>query len=310
MNENIYTQLSRYTQPILILFGTIGALLNQILFNRRKLIKKASCTLYWRALSFNDLLVLYIIVLTQWFNDQFHFDPSIKYLWYCKIRTYATYCLYAISPYCIVLVCIDRLCRTSKYSSLRNIATSSIARKIIIITIIIICLVYFHILLQFNIIQSICRPLQFSYYRFLGYFVLFFYCLLPPILMSVFSSWTLILLHSHRKRQEKKYKLIIILPHKHHCSRDYQLLKILFLYVATNIICTLPFSILMLLDVHRYHSSHQLITFIKYSLLLCNLNHCTSFYIYTLGTPLYRRELLHLIESFQRRVVLWFDLPH
>ncbi|CAF2977560.1 unnamed protein product [Rotaria sp. Silwood2] len=242
MNENIYTQLSRYTQPILILFGTIGALLNQILFNRRKLIRTASCTVYWRVLSLNDLLVLYIIVLTQWFNDQFHIDPSINYLWYCKIRTYAIYCLYAISPYCIVLVCIDRLCRTSKYSSLRNIATPCKARKIILITIIIIFLVYFHIPLQFTIHHSICYPLKFSYYRFLGYFLFFFYCLLPPILMSIFSSWTLILLHRHRQKQEKKYQLKIILSHKRRYNRDYQLLKILFLYVATNIICTLPIS--------------------------------------------------------------------
>ncbi|CAF1317776.1 unnamed protein product [Rotaria sordida] len=304
MNENIYIQLSRYTQPILILFGTIGALLNQILFNRRKLLKKASCTLYLRALSFNDLLVLYIIVLTQWLNDQFHFDPTVKYLWYCKIRTYATYCLYAISPYCIVLVCIDRLCRTSKYSSLRNIATPRIARKIIIITIILIFLIYFHIPFQYSIIHSICHPLKFSYYHFLGYFLLIFYCLLPPILMSLFSSWTIILLHRHRQNQIKKYQLRIISSYKHHYNRDYQLLKILFLYVTTNIICTLPFSILMLLDVHQYHSDSQLIIFIKCSVLLCNLNHCTSFYIYTLGTPLYRRELIHFIQSFRKRFIL------
>ena len=137
MNENIYIQLSRYTQPILILFGTIGALFNQILFHRRKLLRKASCSFYFRALSINDLLVLYIIVLTQWLNDQFHFDLTIKYIWYCKIRTYATYCLYAISPYFIVLVCIDRLCRTSKNSQIRHIATPPIAHQIISITIII-----------------------------------------------------------------------------------------------------------------------------------------------------------------------------
>ena len=65
MNENIYIQLSRYTQPVLIIFGTIGALLNQLLFHRRKLLRTASCSFYLRALSINDLLVLYVIVLTQ-----------------------------------------------------------------------------------------------------------------------------------------------------------------------------------------------------------------------------------------------------
>ncbi|CAF3273420.1 unnamed protein product [Rotaria socialis] len=306
MNDNIYVQLSRYTQPVLIIFGTIGALLNQILFHRRKLIKKASCTVYLRALSINDILVLYLIVLTQWLNDQFHWDPSGTYVWFCKIRTYAMFILYAMSPYYIVLVCIDRLCRTSKYSSLRKIATPSKAHRIIIITVLMVILAYSHILFQYNINRSKCFARNFSYYHVLGYFILIFYCLLPPLLMSIFSSWTLILLHCYRRKQEKQYHLKIILPSKNHrCNRNYQLLKILFLYVTTTIICTLPFSILMLLHTHQFNSNRQLVVYIKTAVLLCNVNHCTSFYIYTLGTPLYRRELLHLMQSFRRRFVLW-----
>lgn len=304
MNENIYIQLSRYTQPLLIIFGTIGAVLNQILFHRRKLLKTASCSYYFRALSINDLLVLYVIVLTQWLNDQFNLDPTNQYQWYCKIRTYATYCLYTISPYCIVLVCMDRFCRASKHSHLRNIATLHRAHRIILITIIFISLVYIHIPFQYRLIDSICIPLNLSYYRFLGYFLLIFYCVLPPILMSIFSTWTLISLHRRRERQKKKYQLRIIVRRKHRHYRDYQLMKILFLYVTTNILCTLPFALLILLDVYRYHSNGQLMIYIKCAVLLCNLNHCTSFYIYTLGTPLYRRELLRLIRPIQRPFIV------
>ncbi len=298
MNENIYIQLSRYTQPILILFGTIGALINQILFHRRTLLKTASCSLYIRVLSINDLLVLYIIVFTQWLNDQFHIDPIIHYVWYCKIRTYAAFCLYTISPYCIVLICIDRFCRTSEYIQYRRIATPRIARHMIILTILLIFLIYFHILFQYRIIHSKCIPLNLIYHHFLGYFLLIFYCLCPPILMSIFSSWTLILLHRHRRIQQRKYDSRIILPCKRHYHRDYQLIKILFLYVITNIICTLPFAIIFLLHIYYYDSNNQLFILIKCSILLCNLNHCTNFYIYTLGTPIYRRELKYLIREY------------
>jgi hypothetical protein len=304
MNENIYIQLSRYIQPTLIIFGTIGALFNQILFRRRKLLRTASCSFYFRALALNDLLVLYIIVLTQWLNDQFQFDPTSKYIWYCKIRTYLMYCLYAISPYYIVLVCVDRLCRTSKYTSIRCIATPRRARQIISITVVIIFLIYFPILFQFGIGHSICMPLKLSYYRFLGHFLIILYCFLPPLLISIFSCWTLISLRRRQKKQQQKYQLKILLPHNRRRYRDYQLIKILLLYVSTNIICTFPFAILILLDVYRYNSNHQLMPYIKSAVLLCNLNHCASFYIYTLGTPLYRRELIHLIRSRQRHYVL------
>jgi hypothetical protein len=293
--------LSRYSQPLLIILGTIGGLLNQILFHRRKLLRTASCSCYFRALSVNDLLVLYIIVLTQWLNDQFHFDPTKTFLWYCKIRTYTMYCLYAVSPYLIVLVCVDRFCRTSKYVQLRNIATPRIAYQIIFVTIMMIFLAYFHIPFRYGIIHSMCTSSNASYYHFLGHFLLIFYCLLPPILMSIVSSWTFISLRRRREKQKKKYNLRIISLNRRRYYRDYQLIKILFLYVTTNIICTLPFATLMLLGVYRYYSDPQLLIFIKYAVLLCNLNHCTSFGVYTLGTPLYRRELLHLIKTIRKR---------
>ena len=305
MNEDFYIQLSFYTQPIIIFFGTIGALFNQILFRRKKLFRKASCSFYFRALSINDLFVLYFIVLTQWFNDQFKFNPTIKYIWYCKIRTYSMYCLYAISPYFLVLACFDRLCRSSKNSQLRRIATPAIARHIIPLIILLIMIIYCHILFEFNIINSICIPLNISYLQFLAYFLLIFYCLLPPILMSIFCSWTYFLLYHRRQKQQIRYNFKIYSSHKHRHYRYYQLIKILFLYVTTNIICTLPFAITFLLNVYKFNSNPQLSILVKCTILLANFNYCSSFYVYTLGTPLYRQELLYLINTFRKRFIIF-----
>ncbi|CAF1047586.1 unnamed protein product [Rotaria sordida] len=299
MNEDIYIQWSFYIQPIIILFGTVGSLLNQILFHRRKSLRTASCSLYFRSLSINDLLVLYIIVLSQWLNDQFHFDLTIKYLWYCKIQTYTMYCSYAISPYFLVLGCFDRLCRTSRHIQLRHIATVNMARQIRQIIIILIFVIHGHILFQFNIIHSMCTPINIFYFQFFAYFLLMFHSLLPPILMSIFCGCTLLLLYRRRQKQQHRYGLNIHSSHKRLRYRDYQLIKVLFLYVTTNILCTLPFAIVFLQYVYKYNSSPQLAIFVKFTVLLGNLNYCSSFYIYTLGTPLYRRELLHLIKTFR-----------
>jgi hypothetical protein len=304
MNENLYIQLSRYTQPILILLGTIGAVLNQILFRRRQILRTASCSIYLRVLSANDLLVLYIVVFTQWLHDQFHVDLTSKSTWYCKTRTYAMYCFYAISPYCLVLVCIDRFCRTSNCTRIRKFATLRTAHRLIFVIITLILLVYAHIPFQYSTSGSICRPKSLPYYRFLACFLFVFYCLLPPILMSIFSSWTLFAIRTRRERQQKKYNLHIRSASKLRLCRDYQLMKILFLYVTSNIVCTLPFSILLLMHVNRWSSSNHLILYIRCSVLLCNLNHCTSFYMYTLGTPVYRRELIRLMRSVRERFLL------
>ncbi len=78
MSDAIYFQFKRYSQPPLIIFGTIGAVLNQILFFYRKSLRKSSCSLYFRALSANDILVLYTVVLPLWLSSQYRIDLSQK----------------------------------------------------------------------------------------------------------------------------------------------------------------------------------------------------------------------------------------
>jgi len=56
--------------------NNIGVIPNQILFFYRKPLKISSCSLYFRALSANDLLVIYTVVLPLWLASQFNIDPS------------------------------------------------------------------------------------------------------------------------------------------------------------------------------------------------------------------------------------------
>jgi hypothetical protein len=119
--------------------------------------------------------------------------------------------------------------------------------------------------------------------------------------MSTFCICTYVLLNHHRRKQQIRYGLIIYSSRKRRRYRDYQLIKILFLYVTTNIICTLPFALIFLLNVYKFNSNPQLLILVKCTVLLANLNYCSSFYVYTLGTPLYRRELLNLIRTLRRQ---------
>ncbi|CAF4051343.1 unnamed protein product, partial [Adineta steineri] len=79
MSDAVYFQFTRYSQPILVIFGTIGAVLNQALFYYRKPLRMSSCSLYFRMLSLNDLLVIYITILPLWLASQFNINPSTSY---------------------------------------------------------------------------------------------------------------------------------------------------------------------------------------------------------------------------------------
>jgi uncharacterized membrane protein (DUF106 family) len=86
-------------------------------------------------------------------------------------------------------------------------------------------------------------------------------------------------------------------------QRDNQLLKMLFIYVVSQLICTIPFSIVLLIVVYELPSpSATSILLFRVFILLFNVNFATSFYAYTLSTPFYRHELYSLIRDIYKRI--------
>ncbi|CAF3373563.1 unnamed protein product [Rotaria sp. Silwood2] len=299
MADSIYYQLSRYTQPPIIILGTTGVIFNQILFYCRKPLRATSCSLYFRALSLNDLLVLYIYVLLQWLVDQYGFDPTKKYNWYCKTKTFVQTSLYTLSPYFVVLACFDRLCTSSTNVRLRRIATIRIASFLIPCMAIFVFAAYLHIPIWYALVSqstiSTCTVLNTLYIRVFAIFLVLFLGFTPPFLMIVLCLITLIFLRRQRHR-------IMPINQARLRQRDNQLLKMLFLYVASHLICTIPFSIVLIIIVYQLPTPSPKMTLLfRLFVLLFNINFSTSFYIYTLGTPLYRHELFSLIKNIYNR---------
>jgi len=298
--SSLYVQLSRYIQPTIIVFGTIGALFNLILFFIRKNLRSTSCSLYFRALSFNDLLVLYIVILPQWLRDQFGIDWTTKYDWCCRISLYLTFTLYALSPYYVVLGCFDRLCTSSTNARLRKIATIRVASFLIPSMVIIVFAVYCHVPIEYKLVttstDSYCTVTDSDYYTGFAALLLIFSCLTPPLLMLIFCSITLIFLRQQRRR-------IMPVNQTRVRQRDNQLLKMLFIYVISNIICILPFSLTYFLQVYNVQNTSGFTnTFVEVFILLININYAISFYLYTLGTPFYRDELFSLMKIIWQRI--------
>ncbi|CAF3751805.1 unnamed protein product [Rotaria sordida] len=300
MADSVYYQISRYTQPPMIILGTLGVIINQILFFSRKSLRATSCSLYFRALSCNDLLVLYIYVLLQWLVDQYGFDPTKTSDWYCKIKTYIQTGLYTLSPYLVVLACFDRLCTSSTNVRLRRIATIRIAQYLIPCMAIFVFVAYLHIPIWYVLVSqptfSICTIVDTLYVRVYAIFLVIFLGFMPPFLMIVLCVITLIFLRRRRRR-------IMPINQARLRQRDNQLLKMLFLYVASHLICTIPFSIVLIIAVYQLPTpSSKITSLFRLFVLLFNVNFSTSFYVYTLGTPLYRRELYSLIKDIYNRL--------
>ena len=297
--EAVYIQLSRYLLPTLIIFGTVGALINLILFYRRKPLRANSCALYFRALSFNDLLVLWIVVFPQWLRDQFDLELTTQYAWCCKLYTYFTYTLYTISPYYVVLACFDRLCTSSTHAKLRRIATLYIAYRLIFAVVLIISVLQLYIWVGADVIStpygSFCAISKPILNRILTFSVVLVFCFIPPLLMMIFCTITLVLLRQQQHR-------VMPVNQRRIRHRDRQLLKMLFIYVTCNIICIVPFTIAYFIAIYVHNNPSPLTnSLVQIFTILVNVAYATSFYIYTLGTPFYRDELVALVKHIIRQ---------
>ena len=300
MTDPTYLYLSRYTPSTLIVLGTFGALANQVLFNCRRSLRAASCSLYFRALSINDLMALYLFVLLQWLVDQFDIDPTLNYEWYCRMKAFLNSGFITLSPYLLVMACFDRLCTSSTNVRLRRIATVRVASHLILCTCIVVFASYFHMIIGYQLIKTpfyaVCAISTTSYTKFISVFTAIFMGLIPPILMITFSSATLFFVRRQRR-------LVMPINHLRIRQRDTQLLKMSLLYVICHLIVTMPFAVTLLLVVYQQANlPPSLYSLFRCFTLLLNVNFSTSFYIYTLGTPFYRYELVGLIISIRARM--------
>lgn len=298
--EAVYIQLSRYLIPLTIVFGSIGAIANQVLFHYRKSLRTTSCALYFRALSANDFFVLWFVMLSQWFRDQFQLDASLTSEWYCKFSQYLVYTSYALSPYFLVLACFDRLCTSSTNVRLRKLATLRIASCVIPAMVIIILLTYSFMPYWCQLVpissDMICAIVDPTFRKVLAITLMLIFCSFPPILMMIFCSFTWFLLRQQRHR-------IMPINQARLRHRDAQLLKMLFIYVTLNIFFIAPFTITYFLEIYYYNNFSPFTNpLVLIFILLTNITYATSFYAYTLSTPFYRDELLNLLRDIWQRI--------
>jgi hypothetical protein len=251
-------------------------------------------------LSANDLLVIWFIMLPEWLDSQFSIDLTTQYDWCCKVASYTKYVFYTLSPYFLVLACLDRLCTSSTNARLRKIATLRIASILILAMTVVICLVYSYILFSVKLLviasSPYCTMTDPVYNRLLSISIICIFCVMPPILMGLLGTLTFTSLRGQKNR-------IMPVNQVRQRQRDNRLLKMLFIYVASNMLCVAPFSITYFITINYSGDVTTTVSsLIELFRILVFLAYATSFYMYTLSTPFYRDELLSLF----RRVWKWF----
>ncbi|CAF1279099.1 unnamed protein product [Adineta steineri] len=307
--------LNRIVPILQIILGTFGNVINILIFSRRSL-RKNPCSIYFLALSINNIFALYVALLTRLLSSGWQIDPSNTNNILCKLRIFFSYVSLCLTQWFIVLASIDRFlssCRTVRY---RQFSNKSITRKGTIFIIIFIALIHFHVLIWFQsapIGRTLtCNIFDKNYQLFFTIFTLVFTSLLPPFFMIIFGLQTIFNVRKLRRQ---------VAPQTNNTrtdrlrSKDRQMIRMLLFQVLLTIICTTPFTTINLyttIGTNIILSSTGTIIYNFCANVFRLLNYCIpviGFYIYTLASRTFRSEIKHILREFIKRIGLVQCLP-
>jgi len=299
----VNVQMNRYFPIPFIVLGTIGVILNTIIFTRRNLFQN-SCVQYLLGNTLSNLIVLYWVALTRIFSDGYNNDLSVRSDTFCKIRYFLTYFSRALSTWFIVLACCDRWLSSTQARNRYN--TVIFARQLMAVTCIVCFLAFFHVLFLFGVqtsSTSVTCYARSGIYRLLSDLqYLTFYALGPPILMLIFGLLTLKNLRNSRRLVLPNNQNLTSAKQRSIQRRDNQLLMMLLLQVMIIILFTLPFAIQKLVDTFIQKSNQTPVQKAQYDLIAGILrlisygSHAFGFFFYTLSAKIFRNELLRVIN--------------
>jgi hypothetical protein len=300
MLSDISVEATKVVLTSFIILGTIGNVLNLIIFTRPILLR-SSCTLYLIAASVDNILVIYTSLLTRLMSGGFAYDVTIISNFTCKLRYYVGYIFFAVSPYFMILACFDRYCSSSASTARRSWSNKKVAKRLIIGAIILASIVYLHMGIFFEITtigsSKSCYTRPGIYDLFYRIFYLIVYCILPSFCMGLFCALTFI----NIRQQSKRIQPALVAGNNNRRTRiERQMIKMLFSQVLTQLLGILPYAIISLLSILIDTQSIVFAFFSEIFILPLFVSYTTSFYVFTLSSPIYRQELMKLMWFLRR----------
>ncbi|CAF1234373.1 unnamed protein product [Rotaria sp. Silwood1] len=138
--------------PILMLIGTIGCMLNLIVFTQKAL-RKNPCSIYFIAYNVANFLYIYSSLLALTLSVGYSIDVSIYNLIICRLRLYTVSLFNTLSPFYLILASVDRIFVTSSNALTRQRSTRRFAYLCILIGTLFWALFHSHALIASNIRQ-------------------------------------------------------------------------------------------------------------------------------------------------------------
>ena len=305
--DDTYAHLVRIVLPLQIVIGAFGNTLNLLIFTRKAL-RRNSCTQYFIVGSLNNLVVVIFIFVVAMLIDGYGMSFTAYSSVICKVNCYLSYLLYNTSPYLLILATFDRFCCSSPSATIRAWANIKIARRIMSVMFIIFIVIYTPLLVMYdrtNTNPPQCVSVSQTFSTILSFFQLFFFSLIPPLLMTVFGLLTLWNIRTRRQLIQPIVGTITMNAGGEQAPRrrsDNALRRMLTFQVFAYIICNTMLCVMVIMINIVSQPTLLIVTLLRIAFLPFYLSYCTSFYIYTLSAQLYRQEIAAIFNQIRRRI--------
>ncbi len=300
LNMNI----SKYGMGLIWIIGNLGSTINCCIFLQSNL-RKNPCVMYFLASSASQLFTFNFALFTRMLEFGYNVQAVNRFVWFCKIRYYLFYIFVAIPRYYIILATIDRYLTSSSEVYLRRWSSPKIAKRFIIGNIFFWCLMYIQVLIFYEIQNGICSFRNGSYGMFFSIYISIESGILPPSVMLIFGLLTINNIRQIKRKTRPLGVVDVVQPVQHNgiSRKDLQFSKMLFNQIFLWVILNLPNPCYLLyrtITTNVIKSPLRLVIelFINnMTYFLIYLGFALTFFVYTLSSSLFRRELNQLIQK-------------
>ncbi|CAF1184341.1 unnamed protein product [Adineta ricciae] len=242
-----------------------------------------------------------------------HTDPVTTLLAFCKLRIYVLQCLSLTYRWCLTAACFDRFALSSNDLHMRNFARVQIARRTVCIIVVVCTIAPVHTLIFYNLRGRVCGIVYSSAAAlYHSVFSTLAFAVLPVAIMFACARLTYRNLVLQRRRQQVlvgQRSSSLSNSDEEKNKQNQQVLRMLLaqtLFYAVTIaplMCIYIYNAITFQVTNKSADRMAIEQFCQFLAELINILFAvSSFYLYTLVSRMFRREILNMFRSVLTRV--------
>ncbi|CAF0741754.1 unnamed protein product [Adineta steineri] len=299
---------------VIFFLGTVGHILSIYVFTRRSL-RSNACSQYFLASAVAGLGVVYINIPLRFLQSVFNIDVFASSDVMCRILNWLLNWIKATPLWIVVLACADRFLSSSSSATTRGWSSTRVVIPATSVMIFLVGLSYIHLLIYSRgIAGPVCIILPGTYRVFNNIFNLIVFVMGPSSSMLIFGLLTIRNIRQTVKRVLPNNIPIQAQPQSQNIlqqgqkATDRQLIQMMLMQCTFFILTSSPnvvyffYSTAISDGVVSALQAARLNMFMSMANYVALTGPCMSFYIFTLSSQLFRRELILLFRHLWRTI--------